>query len=176
MYNNHHPKGLERITRIAAQSIKNITNLWLKRVATFILNLISRKANKILIPSPKATRQRIKNLILGKGDIKVYRTERGFKADEKEVIYTIWKHQYRVGKLFEAASRSPDGKLDLGGSHVISPDSREQGLESGRFADKLRAMVILQYGVDIATLEDLEEDEATAQDRKNKALLSIDEV
>jgi hypothetical protein len=141
---------------------------------TIVTGLLRHKLNKTLTSSQEASRQRIKNLILGKEEIKVYKTELGFRADEKEVIYTMWRHQYKIGKMFEAASRSPNRKLELGDKYIISPDSREHGLESGRLADKLRAMVILQYGVDIATLEDLEEDEGTAQDRKDRALLSIE--
>jgi hypothetical protein len=132
---------------------------------------ISRK--KTLIPSPEDSRQRIKNLILGKAKAKVYTTNSGFRVDDEEILYTMWRHQYMFGKMFEAASKSPEGELKLVNGDKIAPHSRKHGLDSGRSADKLRAMVILQYGIDLATLEDLEEDEATAQDRKNKALLSI---
>ena len=105
---------------------------------------------------PELTRDRIKALILGTAKSTVYTTRNGYRVDENEARYTMFKHQYRFGKMFEQASLTPENELKLQNGDRIAPHSREHGLQAGKNADQLRLMVIEKYGIDLETMEDLD--------------------
>lgn len=121
----------------------------------FIVALFLRKPKKPS-SSPELTRERIRDLILGKAKGTVRSTRSGFAADENEIRYTMMKHQYLFGKMFESASLTPENRLKMRNGDTIAPHSREHGLAAGQSADKLRAFVIKEYGIDLETMEDLE--------------------
>lgn len=58
--------------------------------------------------------------------------------------------------MFEVAAKSPSGELPLSNGDKIAPHSRENGLSAGSGADSLRINILTEYGIDIATMEDLE--------------------
>lgn len=110
------------------------------------------RITKDTVPS----REHLRELILGKRKRAIINTRYGFTTNDHETRAIMYKDHYRFGKLFEMASKSPDNTLKLSNGDSISPHSREHGLESGRSADRLRINVLKEYGIDIATMEDLE--------------------
>lgn len=122
----------------------------------FLIIAFFLKRPKKLSSPPELTRERIRDLILGRASRTVITTRSGFATYGNETQYTMMKHQYLFGKMFEAASLTPENKLKMSNGDTISPHSREHGLAAGKSADKLRSFVIKEYGIDLETMEDLE--------------------
>lgn len=118
-------------------------------------------------------RDRIRDLILGKAKAQIFYSGTSISVHRKEANYLGLQHRYKFGKLFELAAQQPEGRLPLNNGDQIAPHSREHGLESGKAADQLRAMVIREYGIDLENMEDLEIDPASSAHKKAERLLSF---
>lgn len=126
-----------------------------------VLWLLAKLIEGFMRPDPpkkrELTRDLKRRLILGKEKATIYPTKRGFKVDDDEIRYTMLRHQYYFGNLFGQASQTPNNTLQLSPMESITPHSREHGIEAGRSAEYLRQRVISEYGIDLATMTDLEE-------------------
>lgn len=107
------------------------------------------------------TRSDIRALILGKRKVRVYYSRSGIEADSRDAEYRILEDRYHIGKLFGQASATPENKLELANGDSISPHSREHGLDAGRHAAALRKRIIAEYGIDLETMRDLENEDFT---------------
>lgn len=97
----------------------------------------------------------IKKLIKHELKGRVRRDSYKVEANRQDIKFLMYKDQYMTGKLFEMASLSQSNKLRISSDMVIAPSTREHGLNGGKAADQLRDYVMKEYGIDLATMEDV---------------------
>jgi hypothetical protein len=121
-----------------------------------LLLVFRKKLPKAPHPDDPRTREELRALILGKAKRTVYTTQTGYTTNKAENRVIGLQHHYKFGKMFELAAKAPSGELPLSNGDKIAPHSKAHGLAAGRNADKLRINILKEYGIDIATMEDLE--------------------
>jgi hypothetical protein len=102
------------------------------------------------------TREQLRDFILGKTKRSVYYDGGRIFTNHAENQVIGLQDRYRFGKMFELAAKSESGELPLSNGDRIAPHSRAHGLSAGKGADQLRINILQEYGIDIATMEDLE--------------------